>query len=298
MYPQELLAPIDGVLSVDAPRSAENGLVFDSPHSGLELPADFHPSVSPEMVRLASDTYVDELFLSAPDMGAPLLRALFPRSFLDVNRSEQDVDLEMVEGDWPHPVRENAATKRGMGLTWRYAWGDTLMHDTKLSVAEMEARIDTYWRPYHNRLKALLDRAHATFGFVYHIDCHSMPAVGHALSPDPAGTVRPDFVIGDYDGQSCEPGLTEVICTTIEAMGYSVSRNDPFKGAELVKRYSDPSQGRHSVQIEINRRLYMDETSRAKTACFTEVQDAMTRVGTALRDYVAAAAQDRSQPST
>ncbi|SMY09442.1 N-formylglutamate amidohydrolase [Flavimaricola marinus] len=288
MIPEALLSSITGVLSVDAPRAPRTALVFDSPHSGLQLPLNFHPAVSPEMVRVASDTYVDELFESAPDYGAPLLRAHFPRSFLDVNRSDQDVDLEMIEGDWPHPMRENAAAKRGMGLSWRYAWGDTPMHDRKLTVAEMEARIETYWRPYHSRLESLLDDTYASFGTVYHIDCHSMPAIGHALSPDPAGTVRADFVIGDYDGESCEPALTDLICTTVEGLGYSVARNIPFKGAELVRRYSDPAKGRHSIQIEVNRRLYMDEKSRARSDGFTNLQGAITRLNAALHDYVAA----------
>ena len=286
MLPDDLFNSIPGVLSVDAPKSASVPLVFDSPHSGVQLPKDFHPAVSPEMVLLATDTYVDELFESAPDFGAPLLRALFPRSFLDVNRSNRDVDVEMVESGWPYPVRENAAAKRGMGLTWRYAWGDTLMHDRLLTIPELEARIDTYWAPYHARLVALLDRTYEEHGLVYHVDCHSMPAVGHSLSPDPAGTVRPDFVIGDIDGESTEPEFSAMIISTLESFGYVVSHNVPFKGAELVKRYADPANGRHSLQIEINRRLYMDEKTRARNSGFGPLQADIKRLNQAIHDYV------------
>lgn len=286
MYPSPLIAAIPGVLSVDEPKDKTSALVFDSPHSGLELPGDFKPAVSKDMVLLASDTYVDELFSMAPDVGAPLLKAHFPRSFLDVNRSDQDVDLDMVEGEWPHPVRENAAAKRGMGLAWRYAWGDTLMHAHPLSVAELEGRISTYWRPYHERLKALLDHAYDTHGHVYHINCHSMPAVGHALSPDPAGTVRADVVIGDYDGKSAEKGFVDAIADAIRDMGYSVKLNDPFRGAELVSRYSNPAAGRHSIQIELNRKLYMDEVTREKTSGFEELRQNMGRVAQVAKAYV------------
>ena len=276
---------IDGVLTVIPPRGTPSPLVFDSPHSGLALPADFRPAVSPEMVRLASDTHVDALFDFAPDLGAPYLLAHFPRSFLDVNRSLLDVDLDLVEGDWPHPVRDSGSTRRGMGLIWRYAWGDAAMYDRRLTVAEVEARIERYWRPYHDRLRGLLDAVHGAFGRVYHVNCHSMPAVGHALSPDPAGTVRPDFVLGDYDGASCEPGFVQLAAETLRGLGYSVALNVPFRGAELVSAYSDPPRGRHSLQIEINRRLYMDEESRERIAGFEKLRGDLEALGQLLRDY-------------
>lgn len=276
---------IDGVLKILAPTVAAIPLVFDSPHSGLTIP-DFERTVSDELVLLAADTYVDDLFGFAPSIGAPLLIADFPRSFLDLNRSLQDVDLEMVEGEWPHPVRASAAARRGMGLTWRYAWGDTPMHDRKLTVKELEDRIDTYWRPYHRELVRLLDETHAAFGKVYHVDCHSMPAIGHALSPDPPGTVRKDMVVGDYDGQSSEPEFVRLVATTLESFGYSVSLNDPFRGAELIAAYSKPSANRHSIQIELNRKLYMDETSREKSAGYDELKANLARLGDVIRDYV------------
>ncbi|MGO1074182.1 N-formylglutamate amidohydrolase [Inquilinus sp. CA228] len=278
---------IDGVLSIVPPRGLPSPMVFDSPHSGLALPADFRPAVSPELVRLASDTHVDALFDFIPDLGAPFLLAHFPRSFLDVNRSLLDVDPELVEGDWPHPVRDSGSTRRGMGLIWRYAWGDAAMYDRRLAVAEVEARIERYWRPYHDRLRGLLDAVHGAFGRVYHINCHSMPAVGHALSPDPAGTVRPDFVLGDYDGASCEPGFVQLAAETLRGLSYSVALNVPFRGAELVSAYSAPERGRHSLQIEINRRLYMDEESRERTAGFEALRGDLEGLGRVLRDYAA-----------
>lgn len=277
---------IPGVLSIIPARAPRIPMVFDSPHSGLAIPDDFERVASDEMVLVSSDTHVDDLFSFAPLIGAPLLAAQFPRSFLDLNRSEQDVDLELVDGAWPHPVRESAAARRGMGLTWRFAWGDQPMYGRKLTVGELERRIDAYWRPYHRELQQLLDETHDRFGRVYHINCHSMPAAGHALSPDPAGTIRKDIVIGDYDGTSSEPDFVHMVLKTLESFGYSVSLNIPFRGAELVSAYSAPAKNRHSIQIEINRKLYMDEITRAKNADYGALKANLARLGEVCRDYV------------
>ncbi|WP_425961403.1 N-formylglutamate amidohydrolase [Rhizobium nepotum] len=277
---------IEGVLSVIPASAPAIPLVFDSPHSGLVIPDDFERVASDEMVLVASDTYVDDLFGFAPAIGAPLLLAHFPRSFLDLNRSLQDVDLELVDGQWPYAVRDSASARRGMGLIWRFAWGDQPMYGRQLSVKELEDRIDTYWRPYHRELVRLLDRTYDTFGRVYHINCHSMPAVGHVLSPDPAGTIRKDIVVGDYDGASSEPEFVQLVISTLESFGYSVSRNVPFRGAELVSAYSAPAKNRHSIQIELNRKLYMDEVTREKNAGYGELKANLGKLGATLRTYL------------
>jgi len=280
---------IDGIFQIIPPTAPAVPLVFDSPHSGLTIP-DFERSVSDELVRVAADTYVDDLFGFAPSIGAPLLIAHFPRSFLDLNRSVQDVDRDMVEGEWPHQTRESASARRGMGLTWRYAWGDTPMYGRKLTVTELEDRIETYWRPYHREIVRLLDETHAAFGKVYHVNCHSMPAIGHVLSPDPPGTVRKDVVVGDYDGQASEPDFVRMVVETLESFGYSVSLNIPFRGAELVSAYSAPARNRHSIQIELNRKLYMDEETREKNASYDELKANLGELGNVMRDYVKAKA--------
>ncbi|WP_117189974.1 N-formylglutamate amidohydrolase [Rhizobium terrae] len=279
---------IDGVLKITPPTAPPIPLVFDSPHSGLIIP-DFERVASDELVRVAADTHVDDLFGFAPSIGAPLLIAHFPRSFLDLNRSLKDIDLEMVEGDWPHPVRDSASARRGMGLTWRYAWGNTLMYGRKFTVKELENRIDTYWRPYHRELVRLLDETHAAFGRVYHVNCHSMPAIGHVLSPDPPGTVRKDIVVGDYDGQASEPDFVKLVVETLESFGYSVSLNIPFRGAELVSAYSAPSRNRHSIQIELNRKLYMDEQTREKIPDYDALKTNLAKLGDVIRSYVTTA---------
>lgn len=292
--PQSFPRSIPGVMTLTPPTAPRLPMVFDSPHSGVMLPKGFKPAVTDDMVLLASDTHVEDLFGWAPAMGAPLLAAEFPRSFLDLNRSVMDVDTAMLDAPWPHPVRDNAATRRGMGLTWRYAWGDVKMHDRPLTVAEMEERIDRYWRPYHAALTTLLDHTHAAFGAVWHINCHSMPAVGHALSPDPVGSVRADIVIGDYDGTSAEPAFVALVQETMQGFGYSVALNTPFRGAELVSAYCNPAARRHSIQIEVNRRLYMDEVTRQRLPAYGALRDHLQKLGRVMATYVL----DATTPST
>lgn len=276
---------IEGVLSVAAPRAPLVPMVFDSPHSGLEIPADFKPAVSVDRVRVAADTHVDDLFSSAADIGAPLLKAHFPRSFLDVNRSLLDMDTQLLDGPWPHPVRESPTAKRGMGLMWRFAWGDEPMYAAPMRVAEAEARLRRYWLPYHAHLADLLNAVYARFGRVYHINCHSMTAVGHAISSDPAGTVRADICLGDMHGSSASKEFVGLIAETLRAEGLEIALNKPFRGAELVTAYSSPAHGRHSVQFEINRRLYMDETTRERTAGYDDLKQALARMNRVLADY-------------
>tara|TARA_R100000365_G_C2748622_1_gene80856 strand:- start:17887 stop:18789 length:903 start_codon:yes stop_codon:yes gene_type:complete len=283
--PQDFSLP--GVLSVEGPKAPYLPLVFDSPHSGLEIPADFHPAVEVSDVLISADTHVDDLFSSAPDYGAPLLRAHFPRSFLDPNRSLLDMDLEMVCGNWPHPVGQSPTAKRGMGLMWRYCWGNTLMHAQPLSVTQAEDRIARYWQPYHRALRNLLDAAYERFGRVFHVNCHSMTATGHAMSSDGASAARPDICIGDLHGTSAGKEFVDVVAKALEGEGLSVGLNKPFRGAELARAYANPSIGRHSIQLEINRRLYMDETTRERSENYQSLKATITRLNHTLADYVA-----------
>lgn len=279
-------ASIDGVLTVTAPRAPLIPLVLDSPHSGLELPAGFRPAVSAERVRVSADTHVDDLFSAAPDHGAPLLAALFPRSFLDVNRSLSDMDPQLIDGAWPHPVRDSTTARRGMGLIWRKAWGDQPMYDAPLTVAEAEARIRSYWLPYHAALRQLLDGAFAQYRKVWHLNCHSMTDGGHAMSSDGPEASRADICIGDMHGTSAGAEFTAMLRAQLQAEGFRVAMNKPFRGAELTEAYANPAIGRHSVQVEINRRLYMDEGSRARSADYPAFRAAMDRLVARVADYV------------
>ena len=260
-------------------------VVFDSPHSGVVLPTDFDPAVPESLVLVSADTHVDALWAAVPRYGAPLLAAEFPRSFLDLNRAPEDIDPALLDAPWPGPLSDAPSVRRGMGLIWRYAWGDTPMYADRLTVAAVQQRIDIYWRPYHEALAGLIDAAHRRHGAVWHIDCHSMPATAHRLSPDAEGTERADIVLGDRDGTTCDPNFTGFVASTFEKLGYDTRINDPFKGAELVRRHADPSRGRYSLQIELNRRLYMDEVTRERSAGFDRLAGDLSMVAQAIVGY-------------
>lgn len=287
---QPPLLTLAGVLSVFAPKPSVPPLplVFDSPHSGTRMPAEFTPACSLDQVLMATDTHVESLFADVTAAGATLLRAEFPRSFMDANRSEADIDPAMLNAPWPGPQSNAATVKRGMGLMWRIAWGDQPMYDRLLSVAEVQQALNTYYRPYHATLAKLLDDAHARWGQVWYVDCHSMPATGHALSPDPAGSPRPDVVLSDRDGTACTPEMLSLCAEYFQSQGYSVQINDPFKGGELVRLHGRPADKRHALQIELNRRLYMDEATRARTEGFARLHATCTGLASALAQLVLA----------
>lgn len=277
---------VEGVLKVVAPKAPLIPLVLDSPHSGTDLPAEFRPAVDPAMVRVSADTHVDDLFAAGPDFGAPLLAALFPRSFLDVNRSLSDMDTSMTATDWPHPVRDSNTARRGMGLIWRKAWGDQPMYAAPLSVFEIEERIRRYWLPYHSALRQLLDGAFAQYRKVWHINCHSMTDGGHAMSSDGPQASRADICIGDMNGSSASVEFTSLLREYLQAEGFSVAMNTPFRGAELTEAYANPAIQRHSIQFEINRRVYMNESTRDRSADYPAFKAVITRLLSRVADYV------------
>lgn len=250
---------LSGVIEIVAPRAAPAPIFFDSPHSGNDYPADFRPAAPMSLIRKAEDAHIDDLYAAASDHGAPLLLALFPRAYLDANRDQKDIDPALLDRPWPGPISPGAKTQEGHGLIWRLVGAKGVpVYDRKLSVDEVSARIERYHAPYHERMRAIIDGLHGMFGAVWHVNCHSMQAVGSATAPD-AGKTRADFVLGDRDGTTCHPEFTDAVADMLRRMGYRVAINDPYKGVELVRRYGHPARRRHSLQIEINRSLYMDE---------------------------------------
>ncbi|SMF18997.1 N-formylglutamate amidohydrolase [Tistlia consotensis] len=259
-------------------------LVLDSPHSGSWFPEDMGSLLSTETLLRGRDAYIDELYGAAPEQGAPLLAARFSRVYIDPNRAPEDLDPAMVEGTWPHPTQAGPKTGRGVGLIWSRIEGRQAIYDRKLTVAEVEARIESCWRPYHTALKGLLDDAHRRHGAVWHIDCHSMPSQGDPTTED-GPVARPEIILGDRDGTTCDPALTRRVAEIFEALGYEVVLNWPYKGVELVRRYSAPAEGRHSLQIEINRALYCDEASFERSPGFAKVRADCTTLIAELGDF-------------
>ena len=260
-------------------------LVLDSPHSGTDYPGDFRPAVPLDALRQAEDSFVDELFGTGPESGATLIAARFPRSYIDPNRSLLDLDTSLLDGPWPGPAIASRKTELGIGLIWRVLDTGESIYSRKLSIDEVKQRIVRYHQPYQKALKDALDHAHGHFGAVWHLNCHSMPAVSGRISEEGPGRRRADFVLGDRDGTTCEAEFTRLVADTLRAMGYEVKINDPYKGVELVRAFSDPKAQRHSLQIEVNRRLYMDERSRLKSAGFAKLRGDLAGMLRAVADY-------------
>jgi N-formylglutamate amidohydrolase len=273
-------------LYLHGPSEPEQPLVLDSPHSGREVPADFGTVLDDADLRDAEDCHVDRLYLPATERGIPLLAARMSRLYLDVNRDADDIDPELL--DAPPPGAASPKARLGKALVWRTLDDGRPISARRLSAHEIARRIARCHTPYHQRLKGLLDAAHARFGRVVHINCHSMNAVGGAHGEGGAGRARADFVLGDRDGTSCDPALTAFVQRTLAGMGYDVKVNDPFKGVALVRAYSDPAAGRHSLQIEINKRLYMDPATLEPGAGFAPLQRDLMRLIDALIERVGA----------
>jgi N-formylglutamate deformylase len=279
------------------PAGAPAPLVLDSPHSGEDYPADFDCAVPRELLRQAEDTHVARLWRGALAHGATLVEANFPRAWIDPNRGLEDIDPALFAAGetWPGPVKLTRKTEQGIGLVWRLARGGAPMYARGLSVAEVERRIDRCWRPYHEALARALDERHAEFGAVWHVNCHSMPAVGDAWSDDP-GRERADVVLGDRDGTTCDAAFTRLVGGLFAARGYSVAVNDPYKGVEIVRKHGRPAERRHSLQIELKRTLYMDEATLAPNAGYAKLERELAAVARELAAFAAARPLDPRRP--
>ena len=274
-------------LTLHGPRHPGAALALDSPHSGVDFPADFDAALSEFDLHDGTDSFVDELYLPAVELGIPLLAARFPRTYLDPNRHRGDIDLELIEGGtWPHEYRPSGKGRIGKALVWRTLDDGRSIYSRKLSVVEVMNRIERCHAPYHRTLAQLLDTTFDQHGLVYHLNCHSMNSVAGRFGEGGEGSARADFVLGDRDGTTCDPAFTEFVRTTLASLGYEVRVNDPYKGVELVRAYSDPQRKRHSLQVEINKRLYMDEATRSKHSGFTSLQSDLQLMLAAIIDYV------------
>ncbi len=268
---------------VAGPRGEVVPIVVESPHSGMEFPADFRPAASFAAIQTTWDAFVEELWSDAPEAGATLLSATFPRAYVDVNRAEDDIDETLLGEPWPVALTPTDYTKRGMGLIRRNALPDVPMYDRALTVAEVQGRIASYYRPYRDALRRELNAAHARSGVVFHVDCHSMKSRGNAMNVD-NGAARPDLVISDRHGTTADPAHTTWACDWFRARGYSVQMNEPYQGGDLVRTFGNPREGRHSMQIEINRARYMDEAAFARSAEFAAMRESCAAFVRALAD--------------
>jgi N-formylglutamate amidohydrolase len=266
---------LPGVFARRDPHAGAVPVLFDIPRSGAEYPRPFRSIASLSDLQRSISMYVEELYVDVTEHGATWLYALFPNAFIDPNRHALDIDPEALDGHWPEPLEPSAKSRNGIGLIPMVCAGTKPIYDAKLPVAEVRARLDGYYWPYHNELSRLLRGFHGVHGVAYHLSCHSMPAIATGNGPD-AGTRRSDFDLGDRNGTTCSPEVVDVVYETLRGFGYKVTRNTHFIGAESVRQHGNPAHGIHSLQIEMNRSLFMNEAAGTRAAPFGQVQEHLT----------------------
>jgi len=275
-------APAGGPdFEVLAPARQRLPLVFNSPHSGCVYPAEFLAAsrLSEQAIRRSEDSFVDELFATVVERGAPLLKANFPRAWLDVNREPYELDPSMFSGRLPTYANiRSVRVAGGLGTIARIVSETEEIYARPLAVEEALARIERVYKPYHAALGRLLSETRAGFGIAVLIDCHSMPSTVRGI----VGRTRSDVVIGDRYGVSCAPGLADLVCDIFTSHGYSVCRNKPYAGGYITEHYGKPAHGFHALQIEINRALYLDEQTLRRSDGFARVREDLAAVIDAL----------------
>src|SRR6187551_64494 len=290
--PDELDPPFE----IIEPAPWRGPVLFNSPHSGRVYPRAFLQSSRLDLptLRRSEDSFVDDLALGVVARGYPLMRAHFPRCFVDVNREPYELDPRMFEGRLPSFANTRSMrVAGGLGTVARVVGDAQEIYDQRIPVDDALQRIESLYKPYHRALRRLFSRLHRDFGAAVLVDCHSMPSTAGHKDERP----RPEFVLGDRYGTSCVGVVAETVEKTLRSLGYTVSRNKPYAGGFITEHYGNPAAGLHAIQLEINRALYMDERRYERSAHFKALaQDLETlarRLGeiplAELRPYRAAA---------
>lgn len=260
---------------VRPPDDLARPVVVSSPHSGQTIPDLLRAryAVSVEDLWRDGDLYVDELYEGVEASGATLITTPFSRFVIDLNRLPDDLSPAAVAGE----VERTEPGYYGVrGLIWAVTTHGVPIYRSPLSVEDKEIRLRDYYRPYHLHLGQELERLRRRFGFVILIDAHSMPSRAARLHRD-RGAQRPDVIPGDLRGQSCAAWLTQTTAAFFLGEGHSVVLNDPYAGGAIARSYGAPAAGVHAIQVELNRALYMDESTLERGPRFATTRSLATR---------------------
>ena len=266
-------------------------IIFNSPHSGSAYPDEFLKASRIDLaaLRRSEDSFMDELIAGLSDLGFPTVNVNFPRSYVDVNREPYELDPRMFSGRLPSFANTRSMrVAGGLGTIPRVVGDGQEIYSERIAVDDALARIEQFYKPYHRALRRLINKAHRAFGTVVVVDCHSMPSVGVSRE-EPR---RPDIVIGDRYGTSCAPMLADTVEETMSRLGYSVGRNKPYAGGFITEHYGNPASGLHTIQLELNRAVYMDERRRSRGERFEQVASDFT----VLADVLATLPLDGLEP--
>ena len=287
----EVRDELDPPFEIQEPANLAGPVLFNSPHSGSVYPRGFLQSSRLDLatLRRSEDSYVDGLIGGVVGRGYPLMRAHFPRCFVDVNREPYELDPRMFDGRLPSFANTRSMrVAGGLGTVARVVGDAQEIYEQRIPVDEAMRRIESLYKPYHRALRRLFTRVQRAFGAAVLVDCHSMPSSAGQKDERP----RPDFVIGDRYGTSCVPLVAECVDRVLRGMGYTVSRNKPYAGGFITEHYGNPAVGLHAVQLEINRALYMDERRYERSAAFGRLAADLIR----LADRLAALPTEELRP--
>jgi N-formylglutamate deformylase len=267
---RDVAEELDPPFEILEPAMGSSPVIFNSPHSGRVYPHGFLTASKLDLatLRRSEDFFVDELIAGVVRHGHPVMRAHFPRCYVDVNREPYELDPRMFEGRLPSFANTRSMrVAGGLGTVARVVGDAQEIYDRRLPIDDALRRIETLYKPYHRALRRLFTKVHRDFGAAVLIDCHSMPSTGGAKDERP----RADVVLGDRYGTSCTAIVTDVIEATLRALGYVLSRNKPYAGGFITEHYGNPAAGLHAIQVELNRSLYMDENRYVRSAAFDRV---------------------------
>jgi N-formylglutamate amidohydrolase len=270
VYMPDVNDEFDPPFEIIEPVESRGPVVFNSPHSGLIYPREFLNASRLDMVTLrrSEDCFVDQLFAGVVTRGYPLMRAHFPRCYVDVNREPYELDPRMFDGRLPSFANTRSMrVAGGLGTVARVVGDAQEIYGERIPVDDALRRIECLYKPYHRTLRRLFTRVHREFGAAVLVDCHSMPSSAGNKDDRP----RADIVLGDRYGTSCVGIVAEVIEESLIGLGYAVSRNKPYAGGFITEHYGNPAAGLHAIQLEINRALYMDERRFERIAGFDQV---------------------------
>jgi N-formylglutamate amidohydrolase len=272
-----IAAELEPAFTIIAPRVQTTPFVFCSPHSGRIYPKAFLDAsrLDAHTLRKSEDCFVDELFSSVAALGAPLIAARFPRAYLDVNREPYELDPELF--DEPLPPFANSQSVRvvgGLGTIARIVADCEEIYRERMPVARALERIDRLYKPYHGALARLVEETRRRFGIAVLIDCHSMPS---ASIGQPSSS-RPDIVLGDRYGASCDVKVTRGLRAIFAEASYEVHLNRPYAGGFITEHYGRPHRGVHALQIEVNRALYLDEATFERSERFQALRADLARM--------------------
>jgi N-formylglutamate amidohydrolase len=274
---------LDPPFEVIEPAECRGPVLFNSPHSGSTYPHGFLAAARLDLatLRRSEDSFMDELVAGVVARGFPLMRAHFPRCYVDVNREPYELDPRMFDGRLPSFANTRSMrVAGGLGTVARVVGDAQEIYERRIPVDDALTRIDSLYKPYHRALRRLFTSLQQDFGTAVLVDCHSMPS-NAGLRDERA---RPEFVIGDRYGTSCVGIVADTVEETLRGLGYTVSRNKPYAGGFITEHYGNPASGLHAIQLEVNRALYMDERRYARTPGFARVAADMEIVASRLGD--------------